>query len=29
VRAVVEHHLDLKGGITARIQDLPGMDGFD
>src|SRR5580693_3269012 len=26
---VIERHLDLEGRVTARIQDLPGMDRFN
>src|SRR4030095_10210017 len=27
--AVVEVHVALEGGVTARVQDLPGNDEFD
>ena len=29
LREVVEHDFDLDGWVATRIQDLPGMDGFD
>ena len=28
-RPVVEEHLDLYGGVAARVEDLAGADGFD
>ena len=28
-RVVVEEHLDLDGGVAARVEDLAGSDGFD
>src|SRR5258708_28507828 len=28
-RAIIEHDLDLDGGISARVQDLPGVNCFD
>ena len=28
-RAVVEEHLDLDGGVAARVEDLAGADSFD
>src|SRR5690606_9502463 len=27
--AVHQVHFDFQGGIAARVQDLPGIDGFD
>src|SRR5258708_12162646 len=28
-RAIIEHDLDLDGGISARVQDLPAVNCFD